>query len=56
MSAAGVVPAEPAGPPLSVNDNDPPALQLLTLPVVVQQAANQNTTAGNLEALRTEVY
>jgi signal peptidase I len=47
-------PVEPPGSSLSVDD-DPPAVQLVTLPVVIQQAVNQHVTADNLDAIRAEV-
>jgi signal peptidase I len=55
----GVAPTDP-GPdpedrPLTFNENDPPALQLLTLPVIISDAANEDVTADNLEAVRSTV-
>ena len=51
----GVTPAAPEAPPLTFNDHDPPALQLLTLPVVIEKSADRGITADNLETVRTEV-
>ena len=46
---------EDEGPPPAVSENDPPALQLLTLPMVIHETANQDITADNLETVRTPV-
>jgi signal peptidase I len=51
----GVALFDPVFPPLTVNANDPPALQLLTLPLVIQQAVNEDVTAATLDATRTDV-
>ena len=41
--------------PLTFNENDPPAVQLLTLPVIISDVAGQDVTAENLDAVRSAV-
>ena len=53
--ACELVPSEPPGPPLTIKDSDPPAVQLVLLRVIVLQAASQDVTAANLDAVRVEV-